>query len=169
MNAELNRRIENIIRFGTIAEVDLVNARAKVNSGGIRTDWLPWLAYRAGTTKTWSPPTEGEQCIILAASGELTTAVILSGLYTQNSPSRSADEHLIEFADGATLRYNQASGTLYYTGMQSFVIDCPQITINGDIQLNGVLSSSGDQIAGGISIMNHTHQGDSGGRTGKPS
>ena len=101
MSADNNRRIESIIRFGLIAEVDHAQAKARVKCGEILTDFIPFTTLRSGTTKTWSPPTQGEQCVILAASGELTTACIITGLYTQNSPSHSADEHVIEFADGA--------------------------------------------------------------------
>ena len=37
MSAEINRRLDNIIRFGTIAEVDYATARARVKSGQILT------------------------------------------------------------------------------------------------------------------------------------
>ena len=101
---ELTRRLDNLLRLGTIAEVDHSKALAKVQSGNILTDWLPWFTLRAGTTQTWSPPTKGEQCLVLAVSGELTTAVVLVGLYTQNAPSQSPDEHCIKFADGAEIK-----------------------------------------------------------------
>lgn len=196
MTADLNRRIENIIRFGTIAEVDFANAKAKVKSGGILTDWLPWLTVRAGNVRTWCPPSVGEQCVILAASGELTTAVILVGLYTQNAPSHTPEETLIDFPDGARVVYNHSTGALTVTGIQtatiqattSITLDTPQInmtgnlqvngninasgdhvSITGDLQVDGSINSDGDQVAGGISTMTHTHTGDSGGRTGKPS
>lgn len=52
MTADLNRRIENIVRLGTIAEVDCAHAKAKVKSGGILTDWLPWVTARAGNVRT---------------------------------------------------------------------------------------------------------------------
>ncbi len=111
-HAEQIRRLDNIIRLGTIAEVDLTTATARVNSGGITTDFLPWLTFRAGTSQTWSAPTVGEQCVVLSVSGEFTTGVILFGIYTQNAPSQSADEHLFRFSDGAEISYNTASGQL---------------------------------------------------------
>ncbi|KGQ36687.1 hypothetical protein JP36_09005 [Gallibacterium genomosp. 1] len=42
MSAENNRKIENLIRYGVIAEVDCAARRARVQSGEILTDWLPW-------------------------------------------------------------------------------------------------------------------------------
>ena len=178
MYADLNRRIENMIRFGLIAEVDYANAKAKVKCGQILTDFLPFVTLRTGTTKTWSPPTVDEQCILLAMSGELNTACILTGLYTQNSPSKNQDEHIIEFADGAVIKYDQKSGQLEVTGIKSAVINAadhieitvPKVTINGDVQVNGSIKSTGDQVAGSISQIKHIHGGVMGGpgTTGKP-
>ncbi|WP_439257128.1 phage baseplate assembly protein V [Lonepinella sp. BR2271] len=178
MTAELNRRIDNIIRFGTIADVNHAERRVKVLSGGIKTDWLPWLEWRAGTTRSWSPPTVNEQCVILAASGELTMAVVLTGIYTlnHNNPSQSTDEHVIEFADGARMVYNQANSDLTVTGISTaaiqassqIVLDTPTVKCTGNVNVSGQITSGGDQIAGGISTMNHTHMGDSGGVTGQP-
>ncbi|MEN2925541.1 hypothetical protein FHPHGOJG_02561 [Mannheimia haemolytica] len=84
-HAEQIRRLDNIIRLGTIAEVDLTTATARVNSGGITTDFLPWLTFRAGTSQTWSAPTVGEQCVVLSVSGEFTTGVIYLG-FTPKTP-----------------------------------------------------------------------------------
>ena len=112
MTADLNRRIENIVRLGTIAEVDFAHAKAKVKSGGILTDWLPWVTARAGNVRTWSAPSVGEQCVILASSGELTTAVILVGIFTQNAPSHAPDENVIDFPDSARVVYIQDRNAL---------------------------------------------------------
>ena len=196
MTADLNRRIENIVRLGTIAEVDFAHAKAKVKSGGILTDWLPWVTARAGNVRTWSAPSVGEQCAILASSGELTTAVILVGIFTQNAPSHAPDENVIDFPDGARVVYNHSTGALTVTGIKtatiqaatSITLNTPQVNItgnlqvdgninasgsavsmSGNLQVDGAIRSAGDQVAGGVSVMNHTHTGDSGGRTGKPS
>ena len=183
MSADNNRRIESIIRFGLIAEVDHAQAKARVKCGEILTDFIPFIALRSGTTKTWSPPTQGEQCVILAASGELTTACIITGLYTQNSPSHSADEHVIEFADSAKITYNQANGDLVVTGIKTanikaanqINIDCPTINIKGNVNIDGNLSTTGtttskgaistqgaisakgDIKGGNISLQSHVH------------
>ena len=178
MSAELQRKLDNVIRFGVIAEVNHATARARVKSGDILTEFLPFIAPRTGTTKTWSPPTVGEQCVMLSVSGEFTTACILVGLYTQNSPSHSADEHVIEFADGAKITYNQSNGALVVTGIKTasitaanqIDIDCPTINIKGNVNIDGKVTSTGDMVAGGISQINHKHGGVQGGpsKTGKP-
>ncbi|EGV05724.1 phage-like baseplate assembly-like protein [Haemophilus pittmaniae HK 85] len=51
MSADNNRRIESIIRFGLIAEVDYAQAKARVKCGEILTDFIPFITLRAGTTK----------------------------------------------------------------------------------------------------------------------
>ena len=183
MSADNNRRIESIIRFGLIAEGDHAQAKARVKCGEILTDFIPFITMRSGTTKTWSPPTQGEQCVILAASGELTTACIITGLYTQNSPSHSADEHVIEFADGTKITYNQTNSDLVVTGIKTaninaanqINIDCPTVNIKGNVNIDGNLSTTGtttskgaistqsnvsangDIKGGEISLRNHVH------------
>lgn len=192
MSVDNNRRIENIIRFGTIAEVDHAKRRARVQSGEILTDWLPWVAFRAGTTKIRSPVTVGEQCIVLAASGELTTAAILVGIYTLefNTPSNSPDEHVIEFADGATITYNQANSDLTVSGIKTAtvqaetkitlktpLVECTKdlnvdgnAEIKGNTQVGGSVTAGGDVKGGSISLQGHTHSGVKGGgdNTGTP-
>ena len=121
-----------------------------VQSGGILTEFLPFLTLRTGSSVTWSPPTVGEQCVILAMSGELTTACVLVGMYKQNAPSNSADEHVIQFADGAVIKYNQATGELSVTGIKSaqitaaqvINIDCPIVNIKGNVNIQGAITTS---------------------------
>lgn len=159
MTAELNRQIENLIRFGTIAEVDHQQRRARVQSGKILTDWLPWVAFRAGTTKIWSSVNVGEQCLILAANGELTTAVILSAIFSlaHDTPSHSPDEHVIEFADGAKILYNQASSALNVTGIktahivasESVTAETPKVICTQDVEIGGNLLVKGGMTTNG--------------------
>ena len=40
--------MRNLIRTGTVAEVDLETAICRVNTGDNVTDWLHWLTSRAG-------------------------------------------------------------------------------------------------------------------------
>lgn len=43
------------------------------------------------------------------------------------------------------------------------------VTINGNLQVNGYIHATGDIVAGGVSLMHHTHPGCMGGSTGSPS
>lgn len=44
----LARMIENLIRFGTIAETQIKPPRVRIKTGDLQTGWLPWIALRAG-------------------------------------------------------------------------------------------------------------------------
>ena len=49
----LARMIENLIRFGTIAETQMKPPRVRVKTGDLLTGWLPWIALRAGADTDW--------------------------------------------------------------------------------------------------------------------
>jgi len=138
--ADLSRRLESLIRPGTIAEVDHDDARVRVASGGLKTDWLPWMELRAGETVTWEPPTVGEQCLVLSPSGDPALGVVLRGFYSNRvpAPSRDPAEHWKSFPDGAVIHYNHQTGQLEVRGIQSarlqaaveVLVECPSVTIN---------------------------------------
>lgn len=109
-DADLARRLDNLIRLGTIAAVDHARALCRVTSGGLLTDWLPWAERRAGTTRTWNPPTVGEQVLLLCPSGEPAAGIVVTGIYTaaHDQPSASASEHVTDYPDGALERYDHA-------------------------------------------------------------
>jgi len=111
--AELERRLDNLIRLGTVAEVDHAHALCRVQTGGILTTWLPWAPLRAGNTRTWCPPTVGEQVIVLSPSGEPGAGIVLTAVYTaaHDQPSNSPDDHVRLWPDGAIERYNHAKST----------------------------------------------------------
>lgn len=96
---ELARAIRNMIRTGIVVETDLDAGRCRVQTGGIYTDWLQWLTHRGGRSRTWWAPSIGEQVMILAVGGELDTAFVLPGIYSDDNPapSASADAWHVEF------------------------------------------------------------------------
>lgn len=167
---EGERRLANMLRLGTILDVDYANATARVESGGIQTDFLPWFSLRAGNVKIWSPPSIGEQVAILSIGGEFTTACILPGIYASNAPNQSKDEFSIHFPDGAVLQHNFASGhfslknckTAEVHASGKITITCPTVTMTGNLNVKGGITADGDVKAGEISLKSHKHteQGD---------
>lgn len=109
---ELSRRLENIIRIGTILDVDHAAARVRVKSGQLETQWRPWVELRAGQTTTWNPPTIGEQCILFSPSGEPAGGIVLVGIDSDAipPPSHSPDDHVTKYPDGTILRYDHEAG-----------------------------------------------------------
>lgn len=168
--SEQRRQKGNIIRLGTVAQVDVAAALCRIQTGELLTDWIPWLVPRAGNTIEWSAPSVGEQGIVLCPDGDTFGAVFLRGVYSNifNAPASDTNTHLVRFPDGTELRYNAAAHALdvnVASGGTVTVTASGGVTINGDVQINGSAQISGtvtaqeDCIGGGISLKNHIHTG----------
>jgi phage baseplate assembly protein V len=191
--ATLSRMVENLLRVGKIEELDLAAKCCRVRSGKLLTNWLPWVTPRAGTTRTWDPPTVGEQVLLLSPSGELGAGIVLTGLFSaaHEAPSSSADEHLTVYPDGARISYNHATGALEASGIQTALvqaaslvtIDCPATHLTGALTVDGLLTYKGGMtgsgggagvdaviqgnvVISGIPFVEHTHPDAQGGTTG---
>lgn len=118
---ELARAIRNLIRSGVVTEVDTVQGLCRVQSGGIQTTWLNWLTTRAGRSRTWWAPSVGEQVLLLAIGGELDTAFVLPGIFSDDNPapSASADAWHAAFPDGAVIEYEPETGALTVSGIKT--------------------------------------------------
>ncbi|MET1510534.1 phage baseplate assembly protein V [Yersinia enterocolitica] len=125
---EILRLLRNLIRIGTVAEVDLDQALCRVATGDNITGWLNWLTLRAGQSRSWWAPSEGEQVLILSLGGELDTAFVLPGIFSDDfpPPSASADGLYLAFPDGATLHYEPESGELRADGVKTAVINASE-------------------------------------------
>ena len=108
---EMGRQLSNLVRIGKVVELDEANARVKVATAGLTTDWLPWGASRAGKTIQWSPPQVDEQVIIASPYGDMAQAVVIGSLYQDASPASgdSKDKETILYPDGAKTEHNSAS------------------------------------------------------------
>lgn len=170
--AALSRLIENLIRLGTIEEIDLSAKCCRVRTGKLLSNWLPWLTLRAGSTRTWNPPSIGEQVLVLSPSGELAGGVILTGIESaaHHSSSNSPDEHITDYPDGAHLAYNHTTGALVASGIQTALIQAAtQVTVDCPaVHATGTLTIDGDAIIGGISFLDHIHSDPQGGTVGVP-
>ncbi|MDO8932869.1 MAG: phage baseplate assembly protein V, partial [Rhodocyclaceae bacterium] len=153
MTAELNRKIENLIRLGTIAAVDHAARRVIVKTGGNDTAWLKWITLRAGNTRTWNPPTVGEQVMILSPSGVLENGLVMPSIFSDahDAPSASPSEHVTDYPDGARIAYDHASGALTATGIktatiqasESITANTPLTHITGDAHIGGNVKIDG--------------------------
>lgn len=185
--AALSRMLENLIRFGVIAAVQMKPPRVKVKTGELTTAWLPWLALRAGSDREWDPPTLDEQVILFSPSGQLANGVVLTGLPSDNIPANGdrAGLHRRTYADGAVIEYDSVAhhlnATLPDSGTTS-IVSKGGINIIGPINHQGDYNQTGNQnvvgrvdvsedvVAAGISLVNHPHGGvmPGSGKTGKP-
>lgn len=114
---EILRRLENIVRAGTIAAVRHGKpARCRVRTGNLTTNWVPWLAQRAGGARGrhWWPPAVGEQCLLIAPGGDLLNAVALPGIYSDAMAQGSESEHACrtDWEHGDHMQYDGAERAL---------------------------------------------------------
>lgn len=171
---EIMRLITNLIRTGTVSEVDPVNWLCRVKTGDIETNWINWLTTRAGNTRTWWKPTVGEQVVLLSLGGNLETAFALPAIYSDAFPPPDYSENgaTTEFQDGGWFQYEPETGQLLIKNIKSvrieaadgiqliteqFGVDADQTRINSETVMNGAVTQSG----GGMSsngVVVHTHQ-----------
>ena len=113
--AELERRLANVLRLGTIVAVDYPAARASVRIGELLPVNLPFLSQRAGPDSSWWAPEAGEQVMVLSPAGELEHGVVLPAIYSTAHPAPAASPDIFKqaFADGTTITNNRATNELH--------------------------------------------------------
>ncbi|UYF99332.1 phage baseplate assembly protein V [Halomonas sp. GD1P12] len=168
--AELLRLIENVIRLGSVAQVDHKSARVRIKSGELLTAWVPWITARAGATRDWSPPTVGEQCVLFSPGGDTANAFAMASLFQLSAPPPSHDPGVISrlFPDGGLIEYDHARQVVRINLPGSIEIHAPGGTQwHGNIAHTGNLTRKGsDTQTGGTKTHNgknvgsdHTHGG----------
>ncbi|MGL4827153.1 MAG: phage baseplate assembly protein V [Vibrionaceae bacterium] len=183
--AELTRRIDNLLRLGTIAEV--TGDLCRVKTGNLLTQPRPFFTLRAGTAKTSWRPSVGEQVMLLSLSGDPANSYILPAIYSDDNPEPddSNNRHRTVYPDGAVIEYDPDTGALNATGIkiatihasERVIIDCPSsefsgnvliqqkltvnqgAEINGNLDHSGVLTNTGGISIDGINFGTHKHGG----------
>lgn len=180
--AEVARLLQNLIRVGTVQQVDYVEYVARVKTGGNTTDWVRWGAQRAGDAQTWWAPSVGEQVVILSPGGDLENAFIAFSLYGSDAlpPDTSQTSNITRYPDGAKEGYDPASGQKRLTGIKNLLVDAsgtmtlnlarlvinaPEVVINGEVTQGG-----GSMSSNGVVVHAHVHGGvqSGGSKTGGP-
>ena len=166
MSAELHRRLENLIRFGTIKAIypDKPFTTVTVTIGEITTAKLRFLSLRAGKTKTWDPPSIGEEVMVLSPSGVLEMGVAIAGFNNADNPSPSDDlnQTIRVFEDGCIFTYDVSSheltailpagGKATLTAPGGVTVN-GDTTINGNLQVNGSTAMTGNNTVGGSQLV----------------
>lgn len=190
--------LSSLIRIGTVLSVDLAEARCIVRFGDpddpepAQTGPIRWLSPRAGLTRVWSPPSEGEQVLLVCPDGQIGAAVAITGIVQDAFPPLgSTTAEMIEFADGAKITYDPETHELLAVLPAGGTVDVTAdggITLRGDVTIEGNLTTNGDAaitgdvtvdkavtatedvVGGGISLKTHKHTGvqAGGAQTGTP-
>lgn len=166
---DTDRRLANVIQIGRVSAVDVKAGLAQVDLDGPSTDWIPWATSRAGNDRTWWAPEFGEQVVVAAPSGELSSAVIIGCLYQDAypEPADNADVHRTVYQDGTVVEYDRAahqykidvsasSGrvvvickTATVQASESVTMDTPQTNLTGNLSVAGVMNVDGNGSGGG--------------------
>jgi phage baseplate assembly protein gpV len=96
--SRLNRVISRQMRFGTISEVDPGKGVARMllsdpdSGGAFQGPWRPW-AELAGGTRSWRPPTVGQQMLVVSPGGDLAQSLLLPATFSSKvaAPSDRGD------------------------------------------------------------------------------
>ena len=178
--SDLLRRVENIVRVGTVSELDEAKARIRVQIGPIKTAWIPWLTNRAGNDRDWWAPEPGEQVVVFSPSGELAAGFAIPAIYTtsNNAPASTKEKHRVVYADGTSVEYDRAShtyhlnvlgpgakvkvttpGDIEFNASGEIDFTAPNINLHGNILLDGPLTqgtigSQGATLHGPLNVTN---------------
>ncbi|EIK71740.1 phage baseplate assembly V family protein [Pseudomonas synxantha BG33R] len=173
------------LEYGEVSAVDYPGCRIRVrldDRDGVESYWLNVPQRNTqGTKRRPLMPELGEQvAVLLDADG--VGGVYLGGIYSTAEPPPVIDEDTdyVRFSDGTVSTYNRVSGvmTLDCVGAllvkcgrnimveanepvtvkaPSAVLDVPQVTLNGNLQVNGNINATGKIIDAAGNSSNHSH------------
>ncbi len=167
INADANRRLENIVRFGTVKTINPSKPipRVIVNLGDIETPEIRCLNIRSGDDATWDMPSINEECVVISPCGDIgPTSFVLYGFYNDDHPAPSDDlnKKIRMFADGCVIAYDIAAhhlsavlpsgGTAVLTADGGVTVN-GDTTINGNLQVNGSTAMTGNNTVGGSQLV----------------
>lgn len=118
--AELYRLLLDMLRYGTVAQVQAAPPRVRVKAGDLLTDWLPWFNHRAGEVKTAYQPSPGEQCMIFAPGGNLRAGTVFLGLNSDSNPPPECgpNDYIIQVPVGGKILLKVDESVLEITAEQ---------------------------------------------------
>lgn len=167
MNADANRRLENIVRFGTIKTINPSKPipRVIVNLDDIDTPEIRCLNIRSGADSTWDMPSINEECVVISPCGEIGQAsFVMFGFYNDEhpAPSDNLNQKIRMFGDGCVISYDISAhhlsavlpggGTAVLTATGGVTIN-GDTTINGNLQVNGSTAMTGNNTVSGSQLV----------------
>lgn len=151
------------IFYGTVSEIDYEKGYVKVVRENIKTssEWLQVLQGSTKNKKDYDMPEMEEVGLCICPTTGQEGYYIRSGYNEVDIPPEFAREGVTgtKYKDGTKIYYDANSGTLYLDVLRNIIIDCPQISIKGNVDIIGTLTVSEDTIADGVSLVNHQNTG----------
>ena len=98
-----------------------------------------------------SAPPAGTQAVVIPLGGRTSHAVVIA--------TEHGEYRIKSLPSGATAVYDQSGTRIVLNNDGTIDVHADKTTYHGNIVVNGTVTSTGDQIAGGISQITHTHGG----------
>lgn len=159
MNAETNRKIQNLATVGTVIAVDPANAKMRLQVDDNQTDWLPIPAMASGNVRVWNCPTIGQQFSMIAQGGELSNGLPVASYYSDsnNAPSDNPDHVHIEIGD-AKIIVDSATGEATFK-VKKLTVDAEETIFKGKVSAEQEIVSEKEVTAKNINLTTHIHIG----------
>ena len=188
--AEHDRMLAGLVIPCRVVAVDLVAAMVRVSDGGAWVSaWIRWHALAAGKARHWRAPSLHEQGALISPSGDPAQGTFVPGLYGDAGAQPDNRDHVEvwRFDDGGSLVYDWAANSYTIklpTGTVSIEVGSSKavvtdgaitaespsisakaatITLEGSVDIKGLLRVTGDIFGGGRIIdtagntPNHKH------------
>ena len=161
--SEAMRRIDRLATVATVTQLNAAKALAKVRFGdNAESDWLPFLAAGAGAVRVWMPPTVGTQVLVICPSGDTVSGVILQALYSNDAPAPSGDAAEVKLTmPGISITMSNGIANIELTtaNLKGDLIVDGHVRARTVTAYDGDMSATGDVVAQGVSLVQHTHGG----------
>ncbi|APC14521.1 baseplate assembly protein [Pseudomonas frederiksbergensis] len=173
------------LEYGEVSAVDYKTCRIRVrldDRDGVQSYWLnvPQRNTQGIQCRPIMPELNEQVAVLLDADG--VGGVYLGGIYSTVEPPPVIDEgtDYVRFKDGTVITYDQVasvmsldcvgatllkcaknltveSGDLVVVKAPSATLDIPQVTLNGDLQVNGNINATGTIMDTGGNSNHHDH------------
>lgn len=173
------------LEYGEVSAVDYPGCRIRVrldDRDGVQSYWLNVPQRNTqGTKRRPLMPELGEQvAVLLDADG--VGGVYLGGIYSTAEPPPVVDANTdyVRFSDGTVSTYDRATGVMTLDCVGDLTLKCgrgvvieakepvvvkapsatleiPQVTLNGNLQVNGDINATGSIMDAGGNSNHHNH------------
>lgn len=135
--AEIRRRINNIVRFGTVTESRSKDGKAlaRVQVGERVSDFLPVMSFSNSFKKHWIPVRPKEQVVVFSPFGEADSGFVIRSIFNKNAkePTGANDTtEIIEYEDGTRLSYDTTAKELKIDAVDKITIICKAAKVTAD-------------------------------------
>ncbi len=139
-NAELERRLNNILQVGEICEARR-DGFVRVDILGLETDFLPCFSKATGYKRAFSPVQLGEQVMILSPRGDTNDGYVLRDIPFENE--FDSENEFIEFEDGTKIEIKMNDFIKVETS-NNFILKAKNIEIdeNGNVKIKGEITDN---------------------------